>query len=64
MGKERKVSTGINKIKLVARLIELGHQAEIIDGIPYILNMPYAKAGKVVNELGYKGSYGVKNRKE
>lgn len=54
----------MNKTELVAKLIELGHQAELIDGIPYILNMPYAKAGKIVKELGYRGSYGVKNRKE
>ena len=54
----------MDKNKLITKVIELGHRAEIIDGIPYIINMPYSNADKLIKELGYVGSYGVKNRKE
>ena len=54
---------GMTKIELVNKLVELGYQAEMIDNIPYVLNISYKKASKVVKEIGYDGTYGVKNGK-
>lgn len=53
----------MTKIELVNKLVELGYQAEMIDNIPYVLNISYKKASKVVKEIGYDGTYGVKNGK-
>ena len=53
----------MTKIELVNKLVELGYQAELIGNIPYVLNIPYKKASKVVKEIGYDGTYGVKNGK-
>ena len=50
----------MTKQELIDKLRALGYQAEIIEGIPYIFNVPYSKADKVIKELGYIGSYGVK----
>ena len=53
----------MTKIELVNKLVELGYQAEMIDNIPYVLNVTYSKASKIVKEIGYVGTYGVKNGK-
>lgn len=53
----------MTKEELVTKLIELGYQAELIDNIPYVLNVTYSKASKIVKEIGYVGTYGVKNGK-
>lgn len=50
----------MKKQELIDKLRALGYQAEIVEGIPYIFNVPYFKADKIIKELGYKGSYGVK----
>lgn len=50
----------MNKQELILKLTEMGYKTQIIDGIPYILNISYSKADKVIKELGYKRSYGVK----
>ena len=52
----------MTKQELIDKLRTLGYQAEIVEGIPYIFNLPYSKADKVIKELGYKGSYGVKRK--
>lgn len=52
----------VSKIDLVNKLIELGYQAEVVEGVPYLYNLPYAKADKIIKKLGYKGSYGVKRK--
>lgn len=53
----------MTKKELVNKLTELGYTAELINGIPYIIGMPYAEADRIVKELGYIGSYGVKKNK-
>lgn len=50
----------MDKLELVIKLTEMGYKAEIIDGLPYILNVSYTQAEKLVKELGYKGSYGIR----
>ena len=52
----------MSKQELIDKLIDLGCQAEIVEGVPYIFNLPYPKADKIIKELGYKGSYGVKRK--
>lgn len=54
----------MSKKELIDKLASMGYEAEMIDGIPYIFNLPYLKASKIIKEIGYKGSYGVKDRKE
>lgn len=54
----------MTKKELIEKLASMGYEAEMIDGIPYIFNLPYSKASKIIKEIGYKGSYGVKDRKE
>ena len=54
----------MDKLELIIKLTELGYKAEIIDGLPYILNVTYPKADKLIRELGYKGSYGVRKADE
>lgn len=49
-----------SKQQLVDTLISAGYQAEIQEGIPYILGVSYEKADNLIKGLGYKGSYGVK----
>lgn len=50
----------MDKLELVIKLTEMGYKAEIIDGIPYIISLNYTQAEKLVKELGYKGSYGIR----
>lgn len=50
----------MSKQDLILKLTEMGYEAQLIDGIPYILNASYSKADKIIKELGYKRSYGVK----
>lgn len=52
----------MSKKELVEKLAAMGYETELIDGIPYIFNLPYTKADKLIKELGYKGSYGVKRK--
>lgn len=54
----------MSKKELIEKLVSMGYEADMIDGIPYIFNLPYSKASKIIKEIGYKGSYGVKDRKE
>ena len=54
----------MTKKELIDKLVSMGYEADMIDGIPYIFNLPYSKASKVIKVIGYKGSYGVKDRKE
>ena len=53
-----------NQRKFVNKLNEMGFSADMQDGIPYIYNVPFAKAEELVKELGYKGSFGVKKKEE
>lgn len=50
----------MDKLELVIKLIEMSYKAEIIDGLPYIIGLNYPQAEKLVRELGYKGSYGIR----
>lgn len=50
----------MSKQELILKLTEIGYETQLIDGIPYILNVSYSKADKVIKDLGYKRSYGVK----
>lgn len=50
----------MDKLELVIKLTEMGHKAELIDGLPYIIGLNYSQAEKLVKELGYKGSYGIR----
>ena len=52
----------LSKQELIDKLIDLGYQAGIEEGIPFIYNLPYPKADKIIKELGYIGSYGVKRK--
>lgn len=52
----------MSKQEFIEKLTQLGYEAELIDGIPYILNESYSKAEKIVKELGYKRTYGIKNK--
>lgn len=54
----------MNKQELIEQLKAMGYETEIVEGIPYIFNLPYPKADKIIKEIGYIGSYGVKDRKE
>ena len=53
----------MTKKELIEKLVAMGYEAEIVDGIPYIFNLPYSKASKLIKEIGYRGSYGVKEKK-
>lgn len=50
----------MDKLELVIKLTEQGYKAELIDGLPYIIGLSYPQAEKLVKELGYKGSYGIR----
>ena len=52
----------MTKQELVDKVKSMGYETELIEGIPYIFNLPYPKADKIIKELGYKGSYGVKRK--
>lgn len=54
----------MSKKELIDKLVAMGYEAEMIDGIPYIFNLPYSKANKLIKEIGYKGTFGVKDRKD
>lgn len=51
----------MSKYELISRLRELGFEAEIIDRIPYILNVTYDVADRTIKVLGYNRTWGVKN---
>ena len=51
----------MSKYELISKLQELGFEAAIIDGLPYILNVPYDVADRAIKALNYNGSWGVKN---
>ena len=50
----------MGKLELIIKLTELGYKAEMIDVLPYIVGVNYTWAEKLVKELGYKGSYGIR----
>ena len=52
----------MSKQELIEQLKTMGYEAEIVEGIPYIFNLPYPKADKIIKDLNYKGSYGVKKK--
>lgn len=52
----------MDKLELIIKLTEMGYKAELIDGLPYIIGLNYPQAEKLIKEIGYKGSYGVKRR--
>lgn len=52
----------MSKQELIDKLVAMGYEAEIVEGIPYIFNLPYSKADKLIKELGYKCSYGIKRK--
>lgn len=52
----------MNKKELIDKLVAMGYEAGLIEGIPYIFNLPFPKAEKLIKEIGYKGSYGVKRK--
>lgn len=52
------------KKELIDKFVAMGYEAEMIDGIPYIFSLPYLKASKIIKEIGYKGTFGVRDRKE
>jgi hypothetical protein len=51
----------MSKYELISRLRELGFEAEIIDRIPYILNVTYDVADRTMKALNYNRTWGVKN---
>lgn len=53
----------ITKKELVEKLTKLGYTTELINGIPYIYEIPFSECEKIIKELGYTGSYGVKKNK-
>ena len=52
----------MTKQELVDKVKSMGYETGIEEGIPFIYNLPYPKADKIIKELGYKGSYGVKRK--
>lgn len=50
----------MDKLELIIKLTEQGYKAELIDGLPYIIGLNYQQTEKLVKELGYKGSYGIR----
>lgn len=50
----------MDKLELIIKLTEMGYKAELIDGLPYIIGLNYQQTEKLVKELGYKGSYGIR----
>lgn len=50
----------MSKLELIIKLTEQGYKTELIDGLPYIIGLNYPQAEKLVRELGYKGSYGIR----
>ena len=54
----------MTKKELIGKLASMGCEADMIDGIPYIFNLSYFKASKIIKEIGYKGTFGVRERKE
>lgn len=55
------MSEKMSKYELIDKLTSLGFEAGIIDGLPYILNVPYDVAERAIKSLGYEQSWGVKN---
>ena len=53
-----------DKQQLLKKLKELGYDADMQDGVPYIFNVSFSIAEKTINEIGYIGSFGVKNKKD
>lgn len=51
----------MSKHDLVDRLRGIGFEAAVIDGIPYILNVPYDVAERAFQSMGWNRSWGVKN---
>lgn len=50
----------MSKDELVKKVKDLGYEAEMIDNIPYILNLDYNTAKEIIKKLDYVGTYGVK----
>ena len=53
----------MTKKELVSKLTELGYTAEIVNGVPIIYEILFSEAEKIIKELGYIGSYGVKKNR-
>lgn len=51
----------MSKYELISKLRDLGFEAEIIDRVPYILNVPYDVAERAIKALNYNRTWGVKN---
>lgn len=49
------------KDELITKVKELGYNAAMIDGIPYILDVTYDKAQEIVKSLDYNSTYGVRS---
>lgn len=56
----------MDKQEVLQELGKRGYKAKIQDGIIYINNNinNFKKIGKVMAEIGYKGSYGVRPERE
>lgn len=52
------------KQKLIEKLQKKGYNAYFHDGILYFSNIAFSEIEKIVKEVGYRGSYGLKQDKE
>ena len=50
----------MTKQELVDKVKSMGYETGIEESIPFIYNITYPKAHKIIKELGYKGSYGIR----
>ena len=52
------------KQKLIENLQKQGYTAIFHDGILYFSDITFLEAERIVKEVGYRGSYGVRAKKE
>lgn len=50
----------MDKYEFIEKAKEIGVEAEIIDGIPYLLGVGYLQGAKIVKEIGYNRTYGIR----
>lgn len=50
----------MGKEEFIEKLRQMGVNAEIIDGIPYLLGVGYLQGAKIVKEIGYNRTYGIR----
>lgn len=52
------------KQKILDNLQKQGYTAIFHDGILYFSDIAFSEAERIVKEIGYRGSYGVRAKKE